>query len=87
MTSYFLAATGQRHGSDARARWTVVACTCGLCGDGQHVAVDEPLDTSVGYEDQTEEWRRNAKRHIAIGNLSIVGQPERVADRADALDR
>lgn len=65
----FLRNTGQYLGNSGSGRWTVLECTCEMCGTGHHIAVNEPLDTSTGYEDQTEEWRENAKRHIAFANL------------------
>lgn len=80
LTGYFLKCTGQQRGSEGVSRWTVTACTCGLCASGRFVATDEPKDTSVGYEDQTPEWRANAKRHIAIGNLEIVGAAPKPGD-------
>jgi transposase len=74
-TMKFLKATGIFAGPRDRQRWTVVSCQCDLCTTGNSknmVAVDEPLDTSFGYEDQTQEWRDNAKRHIAACNLEKV---------------
>ncbi|MBX3218897.1 MAG: hypothetical protein KF795_00175 [Labilithrix sp.] len=70
-TGYFLAATGQHRGGEGGKRFTVVACSCG-CETGDVVAVDEPLDTSSGYDDIPPE-RRPRWRHIALGNLEIVG--------------
>jgi hypothetical protein len=86
-TMKFLKAAGIFAGPRDRQRWTVVPCQCDLCTTGNFVvrgtliakkdpknmvAVDEPLDTSIGYEDQTQEWRDNAKRHIAACNLEKV---------------
>lgn len=85
MTGYFLASTGQQTGPEGSSRWLVVDCSCGLCAGGRFAAVNEPLDTSSGYEDQTEEWRANAKRHIAIGNLERVGARPKAEDQCDQL--
>lgn len=86
LTGYFLKCTGQMTGSAGQDRWLIVACDCGCethKGDFQIVAVNEKLDTSVGYEDQTPEWRAKAMRHINMANLEIVGAPPRAADQAD----
>lgn len=85
LTAYFLKCTGQITGSAGSDRWIVQACACELCASGDFVATNEPLDTSSGYEDQTPEWRKNAKRHIAIGNLEIVGAKPKAADQSDAM--
>ncbi len=85
LTGYFLAATGQIKGGEGSSRWLTVDCLCGLCEGGGFVAVNEPLDTSSGYEDQTEEWRANAKRHIALRNLECVGARPKAQDQSDQL--
>lgn len=71
-TKNFLKSVGLLGCLAAKQRWTVVPCQCDLCLNGRLVAVDEPLDTSSGYEDQTQEWRDNAKRHIAASNLELA---------------
>lgn len=89
LTARFLACTGQQHGSEGSKRWTVVECACGLCAGGRHVAVDEPLCSHPDdesdpmtrlYLDLTVAERRALRRHIALGNLEIVGAKPRAAD-------
>jgi hypothetical protein len=97
LTGYFLRSTGQVKGGEGSKRWTVLAGgDCGfapcLCGsrDGNirtHVAVDEPLDDETvraGYYDiKSTRTDGRLMRHIAIGNLEIVGAPPKAADQAD----
>lgn len=60
--------------------WTSTGEPCDLCKRGEHVAVNEKMDTSVGYEDLTVEQRAAMMRHIHIGNLEIVGAPPKAED-------
>ena len=82
-TGYFLAATGQHRGTEGSKRFMVVSCSCG-CEAGNVVAVNEPLDTSLRYEDVPPETRPR-RRHIAIGNLEIIGLPPKAADLPEEL--
>jgi hypothetical protein len=58
LTSAFLRSTGQ-YGSAGHSRWTVQACNCGLCKNGNFVATDEP-----GFEGRPT--------HINIHNLEAA---------------
>lgn len=83
MTGRFLASTGQQTGSEGLSRWTVLDCSCRMCAAGTHVATDEPHPAALdrrGYEDVPDAERLAMKRHIAIGNLEIVGAPPKAAD-------
>lgn len=60
--------------------WISTGEPCDFCKGGTHVAVNEKLDTSTGYEDLTVEQRGAMYRHFAIGNLEIVGAPPKAAD-------
>jgi len=86
LTGYFLKSTGQIKGEEGAKRWTVVDCgyDC-LCGLGGHVGVNEPTDTSTGYDDIAPEVRAKMVRHIALGNLELVGAPPKAADQGDAM--
>jgi hypothetical protein len=71
----FLANTGQRKGGEGGKCWTVQACDCALCASGDFVCTDElglvDLYTAAEISAQPSlVWR-----HIAKGNLSIIGKP------------
>ena len=83
-TAYFLAATGQRTGREGSLRWLVTECACGMCASGGFAAVNEPLDTSTGYEDIAPKDRPQW-RHFALANLERVGAPPRAIDQSDQL--
>lgn len=87
LTGYFLRATRQTLGNEGAKKWTIVACECGLCKGGAHVAVDEPhfcQDDPRGYEDIPPE-KRPKWRHVALANLQIVGALPRAADQPEEL--
>lgn len=87
LTGYFLAATGQRVGSEGSKVWTVLACECGLCGGGRHCAVNEPhlcQEDPTGYEDIPTE-QRPKWRHVALANLQRIGAPPRAADQPEEV--
>jgi len=73
LTGNFLISTGQRKGGEGSKRWTVLACTCGLCRSNKHVAVNEP-SMSIFTPEEIAKEPRIVHRHIAKENLAIVGQ-------------
>lgn len=81
-TGKFLQSTGQQTGREGSCTWTVLACGCGLCAGGHHVAVDEPHVSQRdprGYEDVAPH-ERPKWRHIATSNLRTIGTPPRARD-------
>jgi len=85
LTGVFLRNTGQMTGDEGRKRWTVQSCECGLCKCGKpgFVAVDEPHQAALdpkGYEDVPPEKRAKMLRHVACGNLEIVGAKPKAED-------
>ena len=60
LTGQFLRSTGQMAGGEGCSRWTIVACSCGLCRamPGHFVATDEDSYDQPGRP-----------RHIATANL------------------
>lgn len=88
LTGYFLAATGQQVGDEGFKRWTVVACECGLCKNGGHVAVDEKHSDEYRAQwwGDLPEAERPLYRHVALGNLERIGAPPRACDQADDLE-
>ena len=66
MTKTYLQSTGQYSGSECFRKWTVVACDCGLCLNGTHIATDE----KSLYADEIPDMP--TQRHINIGNLQAV---------------
>lgn len=73
LTGNFLISTGQRKGGEGTKRWTVLLCTCALCRNSRHVAVNEPT-TSIFSDEEIAKEPGIVNRHIAKENLSIVGQ-------------
>lgn len=90
LTGYFLKATGQQRGSEGVSKWKVVACPCPLCASGNYVAVDEPTPQEVlrtTYSDiPKSDYAKEGVlwRHIAIGNLELVGKVPHSRDLSDA---
>jgi hypothetical protein len=74
-TGYFLKCTGQVSGPEGLARFTIVACTCGLCASDRFVAVDEPA-----FDPDPDQ---SPHRHIALGNLQIIGAPLKACDQPE----
>jgi len=87
LTGYFLKSTGQQRGSEGLSRWTVQACACDLCKTGRFVCTDERFEDSY----RTIMWgdlplaERPEFRHIACGNLEIVGGKPKAADQSDEV--
>lgn len=82
LTGTFLRNTGQIVGGEGHLTWQIVACDCGMCRGGHHVAVNEPhrcQEDPRGYEDippaQRPKWR-----HIAKSNLEVQGAPLKARD-------
>jgi hypothetical protein len=82
LTGYFLKATGQQAGGEGHKRWTVMPCGCELCRSGRFVAIDEP---ATDFYDDVPPEQRPKWRHVAIGNLMIVGAPPRAADQPEEV--
>lgn len=61
----FLKNTGQMTGEAGRKVWMVEHCACPPCAEGRWVAVNEIHDDGRG---------NTSLRHIAAGNLGIVGR-------------
>jgi hypothetical protein len=74
LTGTFLKSTGQQRGSEGVRKWIVVACSCELCAKGRFVAVNEPNIFRERDPEQSEH------RHIATGNLMVIGAPPRASD-------
>jgi hypothetical protein len=92
-TGYFLKSTGQQTGDEGGKRFTVVAdcgygahCACHR-DSGDQVAVDEQIeDQSLWYSDVVSSRPDGLlMRHIALGNLELVGAPPKAADQSDAM--
>jgi hypothetical protein len=88
LTGYFLKSTGQVKGEEGAKRWTVVAD----CGFGQGafcqcpwVAVDETDDSDFYPDVKSTRADGRLMRHIALGNLELVGAPPKAADQGDAM--
>lgn len=90
LTPYFLKATGQQRGADGAKKWKTVDCPCPLCARGQFVAVDEPtpeseLNTTYADIPKADRLKEGILwRHIAIGNLQLVGKLTHSRDSSDA---
>jgi len=76
LSGKFLANTGQRTGGEGGSVWTVQACSCELCASGRFVCTKEPAAHVPGMYTaaELEAHPSLARRHIARGNLSIVGK-------------
>jgi hypothetical protein len=94
LTGYFLKSTGQIKGEEGAKRWAVVndcgfpkpcMCQTRVTEAHAHVAVDEAI-AHEGYEDIVS-TRADGRlmRHIALGNLELVGAPPKAADQGDAM--
>jgi hypothetical protein len=90
MTGYFLKCTGQTTGSEGMSRWLTVACACDLCKTNRFVAVNEPNNYTEadGYSRAELDDAKAGKngllwRHIALGNLQIVGAAPKAADQPE----
>lgn len=93
LTGYFLKSTGQVKGGEGSKRWTVVAD----CGFGRPignqgtfcqcpwVAVDEVDDSGLYPDIKSTRADGRLMRHIALGNLELVGAPPKAADQGDAI--
>ena len=82
LTGKFLASTGQTTGGDGPSRWLTVDCGCGLCSGGRYVATDEKYPEALRLQmwGDLPEAERPLYRHIAIGNLEIVGANPKAKD-------
>lgn len=67
LTGKFLASTGQTRGGESMAKWTVLACSCGLCAGGRMVCTNEPREL---YEDEDPTVLQY--RHIARANVEVT---------------
>ena len=86
LTGKFLQSTGQQVGGEGTSRWLTVDCRkdsgC-TCDPSAFVAVNEPHSCRTdprGYEDIPLDVRATMWRHIALGNLEIVGAKPKAED-------
>jgi hypothetical protein len=77
LSGKFLRNTGQIAGGEGQSVWTVQECSCPGCKDGYLVATNEPKDEEslkMFTEEELRDMPYLRMRHIARGNLSILGK-------------
>ena len=86
LTGKYLQSTGQQAGGEGTSVWLTVDCGkdsgCN-CDPWFSVAVNEPhtcRTDPTGYEDIPPEVRAKMWRHLALGNLEIIGAKPKAED-------
>ena len=82
LTGAFLKSTGQIAGDEGHAKWTVQACPCRSCASGTVILTNQPREDDGMFTAEEIAREPHLKyRHIAAGNLVLVGVPDGSVDR------